>query len=249
VAHAHLTVCLASLDPSLEVRLHRVLAPYEMAGGRDGKWDSWVIDGDDGDRGLRVLAGWEDDPRLIRNATDGRGAKRIIERGRCDGGPIEILDLEFDRLRVAEKAAKVWDEWNGLAQRYPVAQPMSYFLERLNKDSATYAQRAAWEEYVAQPIIRALVDRGKFYAERVVWNMSNDPVSQLGYDKQEYVRRRVSRAIPTGALIQTDGVWVDDMAFGDGFDYSRWDRYYAFADDYIHGLADGSTIVRLRFHS
>lgn len=249
MAHAIVTICMLDVEESkLQECIVSAMLPYNMEHDPNNKWDSWVIFGGDADWGLAVRPGHDDDPRLVRNLCYGNGEPRQRWPLRCDGGPKSLLDFDTDRDKEAGLAEADWAEWNAFASDYPAAKPMRYFLNRHSVSPIQYPMVRAWNEYVDQPLIRVVRKQSGLEAVRL-WNEFQDPVTRFGTEQSEYVRRRVARVVPTPALIQTDGEWVDDESFGDQFDASRWDRYFDVADRYLDALESDAMVVRVRFHS
>ncbi|GAA1245146.1 hypothetical protein GCM10009665_39980 [Kitasatospora nipponensis] len=104
-----ITVCLPPSDPDeVSAALTAAMAPFEYdgqpagpGGEWQGEWDWWHVFGGDGENGLAVRPGCEDDRRLLRNPRWSDGSARPLRPARrCDGGPRGLLDLDADRSSV-----------------------------------------------------------------------------------------------------------------------------------------------------
>ncbi|GHF60299.1 hypothetical protein GCM10018790_42830 [Kitasatospora xanthocidica] len=245
-----LTVCLPPTDPAdVAEALAGAMAPYwndaEVPPGGEwqGEWQWWHVFGGDGDHGLPVRAGYEADPRLVRNPlwSDGspRPAQPVV---RCDGGPRGLLDLDRDRASVAEEAGADWDAWTAFSADYEPAL----------SESEMFAQTSGspqWREaFFAQPVIRAVAALRPTWEEAPRWARAHDPVACYAGGREQYVRRMASRVVPTNVLLTLDGEWIDGNWLSHDPDALVGHRYRDFADRYLDDLAEDALMVRIRFH-
>ncbi|MEV5376598.1 hypothetical protein AB0L26_11575 [Streptomyces nondiastaticus] len=215
------TVCLPAIPamPDMaagkwEEALKAAMAPFDLnwmepsgEGQSEGEWDWYHVYGGDGDIGLPVRPGYEDDPRVIHNPVFSNGRPRTRRTTRCDGGPRMLLDFEADRSATAVEAGRKWEA------RSRLAAPQ--------RDS----------RFPQEP--GGAADRPE--ADR---------------DRDAYVRREVSRTIPTNVLLTLDGVWIDgslDPVHHPGLPRGR--EYFLYADEYLMSLPGDALVLRVRFHS
>jgi hypothetical protein len=251
MAHSIVTVCVAvAREQPVADAVARALAPFDMTddstGLQNGRWDEWRINGVAATPGLPVRAGWERDPRIVLASEP----PQDWGPGRCDGAPRGLLDFEADRTVVRREAETEWAQWQAIASRYPQARPVSEFLSRHRADPEGYPLEAARRDHRRQPVIQAYTAARGHDPEKVIWNESNDPVYRLGYDREDFLRRRVARVIPTAELLRLDGTWID---YGDfltaAVDETAHDRYYIEADTYLETLPPDVYVVRVHIHS
>ncbi|WP_367137608.1 MULTISPECIES: hypothetical protein [Streptomyces] len=145
VAKGIVTVCLPPVPiEEWEEALKAAMAPFNMnqpepPSGEEpqGEWDWYRVYGGDGDTGLPVLAGHEDDPRIIHNPVFSNGRPRDRRTTRCDGGARGVLDFGTDRSAKAAEATAKWDAWSRFAAPYPTARPLDDLHRRF--------QEAPWD--------------------------------------------------------------------------------------------------------
>jgi hypothetical protein len=239
MAKERVTVCVPPCDSGdvLGV-IGAAMAPYDY--NRDpvpGEpevetwWDYWRIDG----RGyeFQVVAGHEDDPRLIRGTETLSGEPRDVPPSLCDGGPRGLLDLEAPRARAAVEARRAFEAWQAFASAYPPVRAMSYFRARHFADPDGYSQAQAEEDYGAQPAIVALDE-----APDLLALVGGDPVAHLGDDLETYVRETADEALPTHGLLTLEGRWL-------GIAGPRLRRYF---NEYLDALPADALVVRVLYH-
>jgi hypothetical protein len=170
MAKQRITVCVPSCDPDDPEALHRAIgramAPYDYNRediphpGWVGEWDHWFISHwfiSGAGCEFAVLPGHEGDPRLVRH-DEWTEPPEELPRSRCHGGPRGLLDLDTDRAEAAREAACLWDDWGRFAAGHPAALPFDHFAERTRLDPAGYPEGRAWQEFAAQPLLRALAE-------------------------------------------------------------------------------------------
>ncbi|MEV6655332.1 hypothetical protein [Streptomyces sp. NPDC051219] len=258
------TVCLTPVDPEKVLEsLTAALAPYDQNSDSDeggfewrGEWDWWHIFGGDGDKGLPVLPNFDCDPRLIRVPVYRNGDRRKRFPLRCDGGPRRLLDFDADRSSVAARASDTWENLWSLSRKSEKATSLRAFFDRCI-ESPQYSAQQARSEYLLQPFVRAVSDSGILGGLAVVQE-SQDPVSWLELGIEQFVRREVSRALPTGALVTVEGEWVDDSVDNSTAESpiemvrrsnARNLEYMRFADEYLENLDGDVVVVRVLYHS
>lgn len=237
MSKATVTVCLRLSDGrDVTAALAAALAPFDLAQDpEDGRWDGWVMS----DSLFLVAAGHENDPRLVRIDTD--------DPSRCEGGPKRLLDLHTERAAAADAATREWDAWAGLAAAHPPALPLSHFLIPFRADPGPETIARARQAHSGQPVMRAF--RAQLdLPDNTIWQEENDPITRYAIPREDFVRIRAARVIPTGALLTAEGEWFDDESFGDLDDWHRVDRYYTFVNDYLCGLGDDVWLIRVLIH-
>ncbi len=73
----------------------------------------------------------------------------------CDGGPKRVLDLTACRDKAAEEAVKTYQEYHGLVDHLPEAQPWSAFTVKID-DGSGYTIEQARKDYRTQPRMQAV---------------------------------------------------------------------------------------------
>jgi hypothetical protein len=236
------TVCLADSDDDLTDRLAAVLEPYSPDHGPHFKWDHWHIFGGDGERALRVRPEFANHPRSVRNPVYPSGESRSpLPALRCDGGPKFTLDLTTDRNTVHQAALRYWDTWWDWARRGPLGPSFAHLVTPPEGDLRRYPRT----DWVLRPAFEAWYGHG---GEDPPAPDFADPRGPYGYDRDDYAQLCSQQVNTTGALLQLDGAWIDDESFGESADYSRYDRYYAHADNYLNSLEDTCLMVRVAIH-
>ncbi|MEU8005085.1 hypothetical protein AB0B66_28350 [Catellatospora sp. NPDC049111] len=237
MSKATVTACLNLLESrEVTAAIADALAPFDLAEDPEsGRWDSWTMS----DSLFLVAAGNENDRRLVRIDTD--------DPSRCEGGPKVLLDLDTGRAAAADAAAREWDAWAELAAAHPPALPLSDFLIPFWADPGPQTIARARHAHADQPVMRAFRARLNL-PDGTIWQEENDPIMRYATPREDFVRIRAARVIPTGALLTAEGEWVDDESFGDLDDWRRVDRYYTFADDYLRGLGDDVWLIRVLIH-
>nr|WP_144298882.1 hypothetical protein [Streptomyces sp. TLI_235] len=252
MARDMLTVCLPPTDPDdVPQALSVAMAPFwydaqpAPDGTWQGEWDWWHIFGGDGPHGLPVRTGHEDDPRLVRHPFRLDDTARPPQPAdRCDGGPRGLLDLDLDRVPVAEALGADWDGWTAFSADHDPALSEPAMIEQASDGRAG---RAAFYE---QPVIRAVTAlRARDGKQAPTWARVVDPVARYAGSREQYVRRWVSRVVPTNVLLTLDGRWLDGTARSTDPDALVGHTYFDFADRYLDTLAEDALIVRIRFHA
>jgi hypothetical protein len=257
LAKERVTVCLpAAATVDLLTALEAALAPYdknkivEDQSDWHGEWDSWRIQGGEGESALPVRAGCEEDPRLVRMAMHPDGTPRLQSPSRCDGGPREALDFARDRDASARSAREQWTYWHELSACYPGARPLRHFLAIYRGNPSRYSVRDARRDHANQQALQAFTRERLGETSQPVWHEFNDPVDIFAPPMDSYVRRVTAAVIPTAALLTLDRRWVDETSFnGPVIGRERSDQYFEFADRYLDELASDSMVVRVLFHS
>lgn len=250
MSHTTVTVCLApatvgetdvdAAGSDVQQRLAVVMAPHKMDEGVDWKWDGWAIAAPAVSGGYRVRPEHVGDPLLVQHS-----AASAFDDGRCAGGPKFMLDLDADRHLEREAAARRWSQWQDLVDRSPRADPLRHFLDRRGPG---YDLDQAHLDHARQPLVTLWLAGSGLAPGTVELSQGTDPVTVFGYDREDYLARCVSTAIPTGALLDLEGVWIDEETFGDFGDHSSFERYFLYADDYIERLAPDVVVVQVYIH-
>ncbi|MFE0457936.1 hypothetical protein ACFW1A_01585 [Kitasatospora sp. NPDC058965] len=250
-----ITVCLPPTDPGeVPAALAAAMAPFcydaqPLPDGTDqGEWDWWHIFGGDGEDGLAVRAGYEQDPRLVRNPSWSDGGSRPPQPpGRCDGGPRGLLDLDADRAPVASRAGIDWDAWTDFSARFEPAMSQRAMAESV--PAGPDAGRRAYAAFHDQPLIRAVAVRRASDPQAPWWTWVQDPVAHFADGREQYVRRVAARVVPTNVLLTLDGEWLDGTLNALDPAALVGPAYFDYADRYLESLAEDALMVRLRFHS
>ncbi|MFF4922360.1 hypothetical protein ACFY4B_17405 [Kitasatospora sp. NPDC001261] len=249
------TVCLeATPAENVMAALTASLAPFaheaQPVDNRwQGEWDWWHVYGGDGEHGLAVRLGHENDPRLIRHPTWLDGSPRPAQPAhRCDGGPRGLLDLDTERTAAAVAAATEWDAWFTFAARFPPAHSLRTITERSRSGSS--AASSAYQAFRKQPLIQAFAAWQQSDPYAPTWTKHSDPIGHFDVSREQYMHRAAIRVQTTNILVTIDGRWIDR------FEYTPTPQqpvaanaYFDFADQYLHNLPEDAIIVRVRFHS
>ncbi|MEV7189194.1 hypothetical protein [Kitasatospora sp. NPDC093102] len=249
------TVCLkATAADDVTAALTAALTPFahdvQPVDGRwQGEWDWWHVYGGDGERGLAVRPGHENDLRLIRSPTWLDGSPRPAQPAhRCDGGPRGLLDLDTERTAAAVAAARERDTWSAFAAQFPPAHSLRTIAER--SPSGPPAAGSAYQAFTEQPLMRALAAWRQSDPSAPTWTKHSDPIGHFAMSREQYAHRTAVRVQTTNVLVTLDGRWTDC------FEYAPTpqqpiaaDAYFDFADRYLRELPDDAVIVRVRFHS
>ncbi|MET8630999.1 hypothetical protein ABZW30_46215 [Kitasatospora sp. NPDC004669] len=252
MARDMLTVCLPPTDPAdVPHALAAAMAPFwndaEIPSGGvwQGEWQWWHVFGGDGADGLAVRAGYEADPRLARNPLWSDGSPRPPQPAeRCDGGPRGLLDPDRDRAPAADTAGADWDGWAAFSADFEPALSASVMMAQASDRSAGWA--AAFFE---QPVIRAVAALRASSEQAPRWARMQDPVAYYAGNREQHVRRKVSRILPTNVLLTLDGEWLDGTCTSSDPNALVGHRYFDFADRYLDALAEDDLMVRIRFKS
>lgn len=262
VSQFRVSVCLPPGPPGgVAAALAAALAPFDMnrpaTGNPDGRWDWWHIGAGDE---FAVKPRHDGDPLLIHQPAWPGGAPRERLPLRCDGGPRGLLDFEATRASAIAGARDQWQaeqqDWQRLVASHPPALPLSAFLARNHADPQGYTREQAIADHHRQPLIRALSGgrpTGR-YPNLALWILcpGDDPISYYTRDPQADLDLAAAWAIPTFALLTTDGQWLDADQPGP-FGHARpgEDRSGAYARQataYLDGLDGDCVIVRLLCH-
>jgi hypothetical protein len=262
VSQFHVSVCLPPSSPgTVRAALTAALAPFDMnrpvEGNPAGRWDWWHVGASD-DR-LAVKPQHDGDPRLIHEPSWPGGASRERLPLRCDGGPRASLDFEATRANAIAGARNSWQaeqqDWQQLVADHPPALPLTAFLSLHHADPEGYTREQAIADHHSQPLIQALNHRAPDrYPNLAIWilNPSSDPISYYTRDPQADLDLAAAWAIPTFALLTTDGQWIDaDQPGPFGPALPGEDRSTAYARQataYLDGLDGDCVIVRLLCH-
>jgi hypothetical protein len=201
---------------------------------------------------------------LIHQSAWPRGGPRERLPLRCDGGPRALLDFEATRANAIAEARDNWQawqqDWQRLVAGHPPTLPLSAFLARHHADPVGYPREQAIADHHSQPLIRALnhrpVDRDPdSYPTLAIWILGpdDDPIAYYTRDPQADLDLAAAWAIPTFALLTTDGRWLD-AGPAQAIEPRRpgEDRLAAYARHataYLDGLDGDCVIVRLLCHS
>jgi hypothetical protein len=266
VAQFYATVCLPPIPPDrVEAALAAAMAPFDMnqpaEGNPDGRWDRWYI-GPSDDR-FAVKPRHDGDPRLIHQPIWPGGAPRERLPLRCDGGPRALLDFEATRASAIASAQDDWQaeqqDWQRLVARHPPALPLTAFLALHHADPKGYPRELAITDHHRQPLVRALNRRPhdqypESYPHLGIWLLgpSADPIAYYTRDPQADLDQAATWAIPTFALLTTNGQWLDANhpgPFGHATPGEGQKAAYARqATAYLNGLHGDCIIIRLRCH-
>ncbi|MEV7930865.1 hypothetical protein [Kitasatospora sp. NPDC088779] len=246
------TVCLdATAADDVTTALTAALAPFEhdaqpIDDRWQGEWDWWHVYGGDGEYGLAVRPGHENDPRLIRSPTWLDGSPRPAQpANRCDGGPRGLLDLDTERTAAGVAAAREWDAWSAFAARFPPAHSLRTIAGR-----GPAATNSPYQAFMAQPVMQALAAWRQSDPDAPTWTKQQDPLWHFAGSREQHAHRTATRVQTTNVLLTVDGRWIDC------FDYTPTPQqpvaanaYFDFADRYLRELPEDAVIVRVRFHS
>jgi len=237
-----LTVCLPTVEPgAVRQAVAEAIAPYDRKGeGEDlhpGEWDSWTL----GAAGLEfwIKPGSEADPRLIREYEPTREGKvHIIPPNRCSGGPVGLLDIVGQRSQAVAEADVLWHAWEELSSGFPPARSLDDLIAE--EPEASYLRAGpAWHRYVAQPLMRAVLDDPALHAR-----FGQRAVGDFGVGRERFLRRKACESLARDALLTLDGTWISPPSYLD-------DEYREYAEvfsQYIDGLATDAVLVNITYH-
>jgi hypothetical protein len=169
--------------------------PYEMTTyNPDSKWDWWCVGGRwRGYFTMMTKMSSDDAQRLIISGIDWMNEGHEVRQHACDGGPIRLLDLVGQRLRVEREANEYADKYERAILGTPEAVTWGEALEMFdNVDEA----RTFYHE---QPRVAATRDLNGFFG---------NPISDFQWGREQYVRRAVLSAVPGYAYLTQDGEWL-----------------------------------------
>lgn len=267
MAHYSVTVCLkADAAPDVMVALGAALAPFgetsETEWDQGFLWDSWRIDAD----GFWVVAGSEEDPRLIHEGPDTPSLP-----GRCAGAPRALIDLSQAPSLGYSLAACAWDVWHDLARQHPPALPYGMVLAQLRREHGSsnwFDPEAVNARFEAQPLIqafRAAHPLGGRSADRFSAEFLFHPtalIDAIGWNRENWVEDRVPQLTGGSDLLTLDGWWIETDGTanhgtcGSGCDhapteYNRARRNSNFRTGmlrYLEALPEDALMVQVRGH-
>jgi hypothetical protein len=217
------------LDPSagddVVAAVSTAMAPFELwrtPAEELWQWDSWRIAGGHDRCGFHVVAGAEDDPRLVHDQPHWSEGPQPSQPGWCAGGPRGLLDLHR-RARDAERAAgPLWDLYQRLRAELPPLLPLEHFvglpknqLPRVPTNYVTLSpglqvnrgEVQARQQYDDQPIMRELRASPHWPTGAPPWIDARP--SPFDAPRDAYVAARVAWTVRSCSLVTLDGWWVD----------------------------------------
>ncbi|MFF2745685.1 hypothetical protein ACFVVA_09095 [Kitasatospora sp. NPDC058048] len=214
-----ITVCLPGTDATrVDEAVAEAMKPFASDGvGAPEKdvWDSCRITAG---AGLPVLAGHEDDPRLIAGRPFHDGTPDDAAPGLCAGGPRELIDFR-ERLRVeaAEHAGLVWDRWQEVAAGHPAAHDESVFHRRhlvVGGTRVGYEGSPEAAAFQRQPAVRAWIDEVAPGLERLDlgdhFAFARDPHSIGERSREEFGDAYAFSLLFPRNVLTLGGWWWDD---------------------------------------
>lgn len=186
------------------------------------------------------------DDRLINGARSWASAPEDPNKAFwCDGGPLELLDLEFMRDTKEREAVEQWDRFHAIADQYPDAKPWSHFVA-LIKSSENYTIDDAREHYRQQPAVQALQGVKEFQ----FW--FGGLFEAFSQSREEHARLARDGAVVGYALLTLEGEWVQPGEMGwfgisNDTDESRGE-YNKKANEYIESLPGDTVLVCVDCH-
>ncbi|MET8539844.1 hypothetical protein ABZW03_04180 [Kitasatospora sp. NPDC004799] len=177
-------------------------------------WDSYRITAG---AGLPVLAGHEDDPRLVAGRPFEDGTPDEEDPGLYAGGPRELIDFrDRQRAEAAEHAGLVWDRWQEVAAGHPAMYDES---ESFRRHLATGGTRASYPDspeafaYRRQPALRAWAEVAPALERPDLgdhFTFGWDPVAIGRRSREEFVRTYAFSLLPRRNVLTLDGWWCDE---------------------------------------
>ncbi|MFD9566077.1 hypothetical protein [Streptomyces sp. NPDC059994] len=148
---------------------------------------------------------------------------------------------------MAADAARRWARWRDFSASFADAQPCESLSEGADSGACKYLEALAMAERRNQEILRAAQNDPRV---RDLTVGILDPVEHYSLPQRDFVKRAVSRLIPTNVLLTLDGRWIDGSLNEESSEIQpRGDDYFFYADEYLENLNDDVVIVRIRFHS
>lgn len=211
-------VCLpGSSAGSVDEAVSEAMAPF----ARDGVgaverdvWDNFRICG--GAVGLPVLAGYEDDPRLIAGRPHWDGTPDQGLPGIYAGGPRGLIDFgDALRAEAAEHAGRVWDRWRDVTLCHPRADDESVFYYRhlaVAGTGTSYETSQEAADYRAQPALRAWAEVAPALARPDIadhFSFGWNAVAIGQQSREEYVERYEFSLLPARNVLTLGGWWYD----------------------------------------
>ncbi|MFJ2831745.1 hypothetical protein ACIPC1_30000 [Streptomyces sp. NPDC087263] len=240
MAREVLTVCLQPLAPgAVRQAIAEAIAPFDRNGeGKDlppGEWDAWWMGA--AGREFWIKPGFEDDPRLIREYEPARVSNaHVIPPARCSGGPVGLLDIDGQRSQAAAEANTLWREWEEFSSGFPPARSLDDLIAE--EPEATYLHAGpAWHRYVAQPVMRAVLDDHALQAR-----FGQRAVGDFSVGRERFVHRKAYASLAHDGFLTLDGKWSAPN--------SHPDHEYAEAfNRYIDALPPGIVLVNIKYHT
>lgn len=163
--------------------------------------------------------------------------------GKCNGGPIGLLDLKRAADEAEAELAVQFDAWHRLTAEFPAARSWTSFTAEV--EAGTLAIDVAREEYWAQPLIHASREN-----EDVRW--VQDPLSFFGAGWETRANDARVRANLGYSFLTRDGVWLEKGRmgwFGVSHDTTESvDDYLKVVSRYLGSLSPESFIVAVDCH-
>ncbi len=240
MAREVLTVCLPPLVPGVvREAIREAVSSFDHNGEGEGlspgEWDEWWL----GAAGQEfwIKSGSEDDPRLIREHEPLReNDLHVIPSNRCPGGPVGLLDIDGQRSRAAAEADALWREWVEFSARFPPARSLDDLIAE--ESEATYLHAGpAWHRYVAQPVMRAVLDDRALEAR-----FGQQAVGEFGVGRELFVRRKELASLAHDGLLTLDGKWSAPNSYPDH-------EYAESCNRYIDALSPDVVLVNITYHA
>ncbi|MGA4541439.1 hypothetical protein ACPA54_15765 [Uniformispora flossi] len=265
MAGISVSVCLRpeAVDGNVRAAVAAAMAPFDLDADNPwqrGMWDSWRIVGGSDGGGFPVVAGYEEDPRLIHDDPPwNQTTAPVSVPGVCAGGPRALLDLEAPRTAYERAEAASWDLWQHLLRTHEPAVRLEVFVQRWGRDGTEEGFEALMAAYREQPLISAFLDHPFSLGRGSLGYPSpwEHPVIGFTGTRSEYVARMTSSIVGFDTDVVTpDGWWVESgmqpihaecespSACPHTFAPTPWPGTNA----YLAGLPDDTVIVRLHCH-
>jgi hypothetical protein len=265
MAGISVSVCLRPEAVGGDVRaaVAEAMAPFDLDADNPwqrGMWDSWRIVGGSDGSGFPVVAGYEEDPRLVHDDPrwDQTTAPPSVP-GLCAGGPRALLDVESPRMAYECALGASWDLWQQLLRIHEPAVRLEVFVQRWERDRTTEDLSALIAAYRKQPLISAFLDHPfSLGGGRLVGSSPREhPLIGFTGTRSEYVARMTSSVVDFDTDVVTpDGWWVESgrepihaicespATCPHTFQPASWPGTRA----YLAGLPGDTVIVRLHCH-
>ena len=212
----------------------------------ESKWDWWVIGG----RWQRRFVGQPgiqpQDLVLGRPGSFGDNGERVRDnegRWYCDGGQLQLLDLEATRQAGVDKALERYDAWYAIVDKHGAPPIWANLVGQVEAGELDIDE--ARRRYNTHPAIEAARD------EKIGGFMSS-PEEDFGYSREDFIEMERANALVGYAMITLTGEWTAPGHMGwfgmSSESKGEMNAFKVAANKYIDALPSDAWIVNLDCH-
>lgn len=218
----------------------------------DGRCDEWEIGGRW--RGhFRVKPDAVNDQRLINKRAFIEPDNPTRTSFCCDGGPLNLLDLDAMRTEALKYATRAYRKWEQIVRGTPPALGMNHYAKRYLSDPKGYPFEQAEKDYYSQPRITAIARHEASEEPPLTFlhlTPDNDIVIQLFQEGEDVIRANAVATVRVGfALLTLDGTWLW-LGWPGGFEsldfpefLHHMNTYHHDASAYLDSLSDNDRLI------